>query len=188
MKFAILAALFLTACGSGGRQTASSDLTERHTTGLDPASITHMKALVGSLKGVSTSATRSGKIDSRNLINIIPMKQSQRNRIIANFSETMDVACDESGRCYAEGTGKPTEAIMDITIGVISNPYLGIKRDVKATFFVRGDNTLEICKISGMYVKKLFVVKKVQGMLMQHNGQAMNLTVNLEDTTPFTCN
>jgi hypothetical protein len=187
MKFALLAALFLTACGTASHTTSQSDLQERHTTALNPAAITHMNALVASLKDVNSSATRSGQIASRNLINIIPMKQSQRERIISNFSEYMDVSCSETGRCYAEGTGTPTEAIMDISIGLITNPYLGIKNRVAATFYVRNDRTLEICKIGGMYVKKFFVVKKVQGMLMQHNDQAMNLTVNLEDSTPYTC-
>lgn len=180
--------ILLSLAGCGTRTFDNSDLSERHKVDISPDAIPEIDSLISGVREVLASDTRTGRILSRHLLNMLPMAAADRTRLKNNFSEFMDVVCDDNDRCIAKGSGRPTEVRMNVRVAGISNPTLGIQRQLVTKLFVRDDRTIESCQIGGMYVKKLFVVKDVQGMLMSHNTRAVNLTVNLENTTPYTCN
>lgn len=183
-----MALILLSLAGCGVHSNENSNLNERHDVDISPAAIPEIDGLISGVRSVLAADSRTGKIPSSFLLNMLPMGDTDRTRLKNNFSEFMDVVCDVNDRCIATGSGTPTEVRMNVRVAGISNPTLGIQRTLATKLFIRNDRTIESCQIGGMYVKKLFIVKDVQGMLMSHDSVAVKLNVNLDNSTPYTCN
>lgn len=175
----------LSACGQAPLPTAASPK-ERYNIDTSTVSSDSAKGFVAHARTIADN--NGGQFTVEELISLLPMQEDQRQLMRDAFTDALLVSCD-SGRCTAKGDGRAVEATVEMTAGVIRNPLLGLNAHVEVQFVKRGDAAAEFCNVQGIYLRKSFIRKSLQGLFVDVAGAAPLVTAQLgNDAQNYTCN
>lgn len=183
LKLVVPAILALAACGGSPQETSSPQ--ERVTLN-NPNHVTPTagQSFIDHFDEILVDG--EGQIQVSAFLNIMPMADDQRAIVLRNFQTPFEVTCTDD-LCRAVATGRPAQAVMDITMNGISRPLLELEREV-VTSMTRRANGIEFCNVEGMWAKKFFVRRQVQGILLTMRAQQPELVVNVDyDSENFEC-
>jgi hypothetical protein len=179
--FVLASALGLGACGAAAPQ--SSALKDRYDVPTDGIDAEAVRAFVQ--HGHEIAAGGRGTLTIDELLAVVPLNDSDRTAVRNAYPNGFDVSCTDA-KCSFSGTGRQIEAQLHGQVGPVSDPLLGLRTRTTGDFVVRGDDGLEFCNLNGIYVRKLFVTKNVQGMFLT-GGDDIAINVNLAGSDNYTC-
>lgn len=191
LQLLVSGALMLVALTSGcGRPALNSrsSLQERHETPANNVTAEDTRLLLSHIKAISTADTHTGSIPVKELLNVMPLKNDQRSIIAAAYTGSFAVTC-QNGICQAQAQGRSSQATMDVNIsGLPAYPSLVLGDSVKTGFAMRGDDVVEFCNIQGMWAKKFFISRVIQGLQLTLQNNVPYLSVNVgNDSENYTC-
>src|SRR5262249_21191005 len=157
---ALAVAAVLSACGSSPRP-APATLKDRYEIDTTDVSADAVRAFVSHAREIAATGTGNFTIDE--LAAVIPMAEDQRQLLRDACSAPLSASCS-GGRCTGYGDGQPVEAIAHASAGIIRDPYIGLNSHVEIQFVQRGAAAIEFCNASGIYLRKSFIRKDLQGM------------------------
>jgi hypothetical protein len=179
----LVALPLVVACGTAP-QTSS---TQERATIDNPAHVMQADALAfeNHVDQIMRSPSGTGTIAVREFLKIMPMADDQRQIILDAFMQPFDVSCGPNGICRAATSGRGAEATMDVTLNGVSDPKLKLETRVTTNLTLR-QGGVEFCDVYGMWAKKFFITRQVQGIFL--DTARPTLTVNVDDDSQnFTC-
>lgn len=188
MKIGCAALLALTVCACGSPNAAPQDLStikERYEIDTSDIPVQPSIDFVNHSRAIVDAG--SGSFTINELVSLLPMQDDQRALLTAAFTTPFGVTC-VSGLCTARGDGQAVEARIEASTGVIKNPLLGLQAHADLQFVKRGDAAVEFCNVTGVYLRKSFIRKTLQGMHVDVASGKPAVTAQLgNDSQNYTC-
>lgn len=180
-------AMQFSGCAAKRAPTAATVMERHDIPPSDYMELADSRAFIAHAKAIANSDTQTGDIPISEFLMIMPLEPRQRAILSEAFPNSFSVSCN-SGRCSATTSGTAAQAVMAVSISLISNPYLALESSVTTDFTVRNDDMVEFCNVRGMSVKKFFVTRAVQGLLLSIVDDRPILNVNVgDDRANYTC-
>ncbi len=184
IEWAAALALALTACGAG-RNPETSVTKERYDIDTSTVPPDAARGFVTHARAIADAG--SGHFTVEELVSLLPMQDDQRQLLKDAFTTSLDATCD-GARCTAQGDGRAVEATIEIVAGIIRHPLLGLNAHVEVQFVKRGDAAVEFCNVQGIYLRKSFIRKSMQGLYVDGGGAAPKVTAQVgNDAQNYTC-
>lgn len=177
--------LALAGCGAPSFQPAASATKERYDVAAESVNGPAAQAFVANARAIADAG--SGTFSINELVELLPMQPDQRQLLLNAYPDDLTATC-VGGICTAAGAGRPVEALLEITAGLIRDPLLGLQSQVQIQFVKRGDSSLELCNAQGLYLRKSFIRKKLQGLFIDGTKPEPAVTVQVgDDSQNYTC-